>query len=410
MAKIHAPIAINGNVPKTKDSDDVNLRYELRHLLRVMAVFGLYFTPKSWQASNHKMRYKSFLYPAHRLYCLFVLILLLLNGIKSFVGIWYIDDNFIAIQIILCGYWLQCSVNCCIWVYICYTDQLPNIFRFWQQYCQSSPESKMYHTALSVTCVRRRIRIITYTSVAFSVFSSFLPIAARFGPFESFRNDTNFMIAPVVDPIIVTNLELVIAANYSNAAFALPTSFLLIICTILSCQFKKFTDYFAKCMQGENRFKQCLIKLRLQHQYLSKAVFLVDEAFCFYLAVTFGSSILLACFQMYQLVVVKSFSSVITTLMTIFWFCMVSIQFSLVGVLTAQVHEKAHSIANHIHDICVFGFTTHEEVTQMNMFMAKLNGSPIAFTLWNILPLTKEFLLTVVGVYITYFALVAQSF
>ena len=31
----------------------------------------------------------------------------------------------------------------------------------------------------------------------------------------------------------------------------------------------------------------------------------------------------------------------------------------------------------------------------MNMFMAKLNGPPIALTLWNIVPLTKDFLLTV---------------
>ena len=31
----------------------------------------------------------------------------------------------------------------------------------------------------------------------------------------------------------------------------------------------------------------------------------------------------------------------------------------------------------------------------MNMFMAKLNGPPIAMTLWDILPITKEFVLTV---------------
>ncbi|XP_072024005.1 uncharacterized protein [Amphiura filiformis] len=113
---------------------------------------------------------------------------------------------------------------------------------------------------------------------------------------------------------------------------------------------------------------------------------------------------------MYELVIAQNFSSFLSIFLALFWFSVISIQFGLIGGFTAQVHEKAHEIVNYIHDIGVFGFKEHEEVTQMNMFMSKLNGPPIALTLWGIVPLTKEFLLTVVGVYITYFALVAQTF
>ncbi|XP_072013319.1 uncharacterized protein [Amphiura filiformis] len=70
---------------------------------------------------------------------------------------------------------------------------------------------------------------------------------------------------------------------------------------------------------------------------------------------------------------------------------------------------KAHDIGNYIHDIGVFDISKNEDVVQIHMFLSKLNGPPIAFTLWNILPITKEFILTVVGVFITYYALVAQT-
>ncbi|XP_072013327.1 uncharacterized protein [Amphiura filiformis] len=95
--------------------------------------------------------------------------------------------------------------------------------------------------------------------------------------------------------------------------------------------------------------------------------------------------------------------------MMLFWALMVCINFAILGCFAAQVNEKAHDIGNYIHDIGVFDISKNEDVVQIHMFLSKLNGPPIAFTLWNILPITKEFILTVVGVFITYYALVAQT-
>ncbi len=322
---------------------DVNLRYELRHFIRVMGVFGLYHTPKSWQESNPHSLYR-YLHRAHRIYCVAILALLFLNGVKTVIGIWYSNGDYLALQVTLSGYWFQCAANTAIWLYICCHDQLPEIFDFWQRHCQSSRESKVFGTSIGYPCIRRRIRITLTLTVVLITFASVTSIAARFSPYESFRNDTEFMILPAFEPEIVLELNLLIAGCYASAAFFLPISFIVIMCTILSYQFSQLTRIFTKFMTDNDRFKLCLISLRRQHQYLSKALFLLDGSFSFYLAVTFGASIVIACFQMYQLVVANNFASVMATLMMIFWLSMVSLQFCFNGAMTAQVHDKVRFI------------------------------------------------------------------
>ena len=87
-------------------------------------------------------------------------------------------------------------------------------------------------------------------------------------------------------------------------------------------------------------FEEYLVSLRRQHQHLAKAVFVVDDAFSFYLAVTFGTLIMLACFQMYQLVIAGDYKSDSSYLMTAMFLCFASVMFAVIGILTALVHDK----------------------------------------------------------------------
>ncbi|XP_072013559.1 uncharacterized protein [Amphiura filiformis] len=331
-----------------------------------------------------------------------------LNAAKSTTGLWYVEDRLLVMQMTASAWYVLCATNAATLYYVCSTDKLPEFFNAWQKYYQSAFKSRTFGTCAA--SVNRRKTLILVGAICFILSNSLFTAFSRFGPVESLQNDTYFLVAPTIEPVLVWEVFAMFSMISASAAFVLPSALLLIFCSIIAFQFYMFTKRFHNCMTKESRFKGCLMSLRRQHQYLSKAVFLLDETFSFYLAVNFGAVIFVACFLMYQLVVAQSYKSTMTTLLTLFWFGTASMTFALIGVLTAQVPEKAHDIANYIHDIGVFGFKEHEEVTQMSMFMAKLNGAPISLTLWGIVPLTKEFLLTVVGVYITYFALVAQSF
>ncbi|XP_072050935.1 uncharacterized protein [Amphiura filiformis] len=399
----------NGNLPEEDDNDDVNLRREFRYIFKVMAILGLYHTPKSWRKSEMAGNLNDTLHRLHRFYCLFIQIILYLNGIRTLVGFWFVENRLIAMQIVAGTYWFLGAVTSSIWYHICNTDKLPEIFSMWQTNCQSSKMSQCFGTSINIGFIRRKRTIIFGGAIAYIVLNTLSCAFAILGPIQSLRNDTYFMVAPTTEPVLAYELVAVSSFIFINGAFTLPPTVLLILCSIISQQFVLFTERFQLTITDFGKFKGCLIALRRQHQYLSKATFILDDAFSFYLAVIFGAVIIINSFVMYQLVVAKSFDNTFSLLLIVFWFLIMSIKFWLIGVIIARLHEHAHDIGNFIHDIGVFGFKHHEEVTQMNMFMAKLNGPSIALTLWGIVPLTKELILAVVGVYITYFVLVAQS-
>lgn len=329
-----------GTKPVQKNND-VTLKHELRYVFWVMGVFGLYHTPKAWREKSSVA-----VYYAHQFYCIFIQLLLWLNGIRMVVGFWYGDESFLAIKITVGAWYFECAFNSSIWYWICRTNKMPYIMNLWQSRCQSSPESRLFNTAITSASFRRRMVMILMGGIAFISSNFILLVGARFGPFESFRNDTDYLSTPFTERCLSWELAIVASGVLASAAYALPPAFLLILCTTLSHQFHLFTVKFSKTISEERKFTGCLMSLRRQHQHLSKTVFVIDEAFCFYLAVTFAFCIILSCFGMYQLVVAKSFSSPFAVFMTTFWFLVVSFKFSLIGVVTAQVAEKVSSLCS----------------------------------------------------------------
>ena len=350
MAKFHTPSSLTimtmadtpdnimGTKTDNKRNKEVTLKHELRYVFWAMGVFGLYHTPKAWRERS------SFtVYYAHKFYCLIIQLLLWLNGIRMVVGLWFGDESFFAMKITVGAWYFQCAFNASIWYWICRTNKMPFIMNLWQSCCQSSPESRLFNTAITSASFRRRMVVILMGAIAF-IFSNFVLLAlAQFGPSESFRNDTQFLSAPFTERCLPWELAIVASEVIASAAYVLPPAFLLILCTILSHQFQLLTVKFSNSITEERKFTGCLMSLRRQHQHLSKTVFVIDEAFSFYLAITFACCIILSCFGMYQLVVAKSFSSSFAVFMTTFWFLVVSLKFSLIGVVTAQVAEKVSS-------------------------------------------------------------------
>ena len=345
------------SIPKSPQNNeklkDVDLVYELRHIFRVMGVFGLYHTPKRWRIKSKQFSCSAALYKFHRVYCFLVQILQWLSVIRYIVSIWVgeestLDSSKIVLKITLCLWCLQTAVNSTIWYCLCCSDKLPTIFDFWQKNCQSSPASREFGTSLPTSCTQTFIKVVLVGSCFGLVANVSGPIIGAIGPLESIRNDSRFIYAPFDPENTTWQVISFLVLIYANAAYVLPVGFFVILCLILSYQFQQFSTAFASGISTDGKFTKCLRSLRRQHQYLSKTVFLADGAFSFYLAATVAACISLACFNLYTLIISRAYSGVATASFLVYWVAGVCVNFSLVGVFAARVNEKVRKQMRHI--------------------------------------------------------------
>lgn len=337
-------------------NDNLDLCYEFRHLFRVMGIFGLYHTPKSWRIKSDQSLWKPAVYSLQRVYCFMMQISQWFNVIRIIVGIWLVEDGIMdtseVVLKVATGIWsLQCAINSCIWYCLCCTDKLPSIFEFWQQHCQTAQASREFGTRLPTFCTRRFMGYVLAGSIVMLLFNASTPIVTTAVITESFTNDTRFFDDPFSSESHVWNVISTLITIYANAAFIFPVSFFLLLCLILSYQFDEFNKSFAAGIDSEGKITKCLRSLRRQHQYLSKTVFLADDAFSFYLAATVTANISITCFSLYTLLVSNVLSSMISKIFIAFWVVIVCINFGFVGVFAARVHEK---VLSHNHDNVYF--------------------------------------------------------
>ena len=318
-------------------NEDFNLAHELRHIFRALGVFGMYCTPSAWiKADSRGARFRQHM---QHIYCWFVQLLLWFNGIRCVAGSWYVEDRLQAMNIVVCSWNLQSAAYCSTWYYIICTNKLPNILDLWQCICQSTEEGRVYGTSVERTCIRRMVYVILGLCIFF-IIVDFAPILfIYFGPIEALRNDSTFLIEPFSNVGFGVEIALISILLFANAAYSLPTAILLLLCLIYSHQFQNVTKMFTSNITREGKFKECLARLRCQHQYLAKLVLLTDDAFSFYLAVTIVCTLFSACFGMYQLVIASDEIYIVTQIMIGFWIVIITGNFLVISGVCARLNE-----------------------------------------------------------------------
>ena len=316
---------------------DFNLAHELRHIFRALGVFGMYRTPEAWiKADSSGARFRQY---AQRFYCWFVQLLLWFNGIRSVAASWYIEDRLQAMNIMVSAWHLQSAAYCSTWYHIICTDKLPKILDLWQCICQSSEEGRVYGTSVQITCVRRTVFVFLGLCIFFIIADSTPMMFIYFGPIEALRNDSTHFIEPFSNAGLGVEIALLSILIFTNAAYCLPTSILLILCLFYSHQFQNVTKMFNSNITSEGKFKGCLTRLRCLHQYLAKLILLTDDAFSFYLAVTVVCTLFSTCFGMYQLVIASDEINIITRIMIGFWVVVISGNFLVISGISARLNE-----------------------------------------------------------------------
>ena len=337
--KEHAqkPNVLDSNVD---DNEDFNLAHELRHIFRALGVFGMYCTPAAWIKADSRMsqgvRFRQFL---QHIYCWFVQLLLWFNGIRFVAGSWYTEDRLQAMNIMISAWNLQSAAYCSTWYYIICTNKLPEILDLWQSICQSSKEGKAYGTSVKLTSIRRVVYALLGLCIGFIIVDFAAPVFMYFGPIEALRNDSTHLIEPFSNTGLGVQIALFSIFIFTNAAYCLPTSILLLLSLLYSHQFQKITKTFTCNITSEGKFQGCLTRLRCQHQYLAKLVLLTDDAFSFYLAVTVVCTLFSACFGMYQLVIASSGINIMTKIIIGFWIVIVTGNFLVISGICARLNE-----------------------------------------------------------------------
>ncbi|XP_046338965.2 uncharacterized protein LOC124120234 [Haliotis rufescens] len=77
------------------------------------------------------------------------------------------------------------------------------------------------------------------------------------------------------------------------------------------------------------------------------------------------------------------------------------------AALTPQRAQRAHSLLDDIFSIGTQDATV-EQHAQLNLFLSKLTGTSVGFTAIDFFVIKKEFILTLSGLFVTYFFLLLQ--
>ncbi|XP_021360412.1 gustatory receptor for sugar taste 61a-like [Mizuhopecten yessoensis] len=146
--------------------------------------------------------------------------------------------------------------------------------------------------------------------------------------------------------------------------------------------------------------------IRRKHLQLCKAVAILEQDIQFLISGNYVSNIFLICFIVYQLVTSGPLSAMAYVAFSS-WLVMNVMVTLTVSIIAAQVNEQAHSPLEHIYDVDMNAASAFESL-ELQMFLSKLNGPAIGFTAMGFVTVTKEFILTLGGIILTYFFLLIQ--
>ncbi|XP_041464231.1 uncharacterized protein LOC121415160 [Lytechinus variegatus] len=206
-------------------------------------------------------------------------------------------------------------------------------------------------------------------------------------------------------PDLICGLSSFITAH-ASAAWVLPVVFVYLTCHILSDQFSKLTRDFTESFEGvENIEARHLEKYRRTLNILCRSVELGDKMLSPLFAVAYCTNITTIIVLFYQVWFRKA---QLLDLFIFYFFIGGSIMYiSVLSYSAVTVHQKAHSLRRHVHDLQTATFDP--EIAQIQMlFLARLDGPEIGMTALGCFVITKERVLAVISTLITYFTILLQ--
>lgn len=250
-----------------------------------------------------------------------------------------------------------------------------------------------------IKCVKRT-QLAVYFLMAFNTVLYGLIL---FLPSESLQPLADSVISPLPDSM-ASRVIFFFLSLYCSAAWLMPFGIFTAVCLTLIHQCHRLRKTL-RLTASANEIRRIKI-LRQQHSSLCGSVRKVDNLFKFLTLVVYVTNIPLVCFLLFDLIFSRP-NGVTTQLTLSFWFVTVALIMIIVSFLGAHLNSKIHSFTEVVQRVQISNvdLDTH---TELMLFIAKLNGDPVAITAGGLVPITKPLIVTVTGVVITYFALLYE--
>ncbi|KAK7491042.1 hypothetical protein BaRGS_00017738 [Batillaria attramentaria] len=193
---------------------------------------------------------------------------------------------------------------------------------------------------------------------------------------------------------------------FNSCARILPTAFCCGFCAMLRAHFGHLTEEIsARLTKCKKNFPKEMERWRQQHLRLCQCVSLLDRTMSKMLMTSYVTNLPLCIFLLY--VMVRGDQELVAMLTYGFWFVSSLGNILVLSGQAALVHEAAHSPVDNLFDVRA-DLANSRQLAQLQLFISRLTGTSIGFTALGIVTITKEMLLTLGGLLLTYFIVLLQ--
>ncbi|XP_033123658.1 uncharacterized protein LOC117122239 isoform X1 [Anneissia japonica] len=390
--------------PSSVTREDHHLYSQLKNYMFFMKVIGVFHDPPFVDVGKlESTSWKSW----HAI----VSLLSVFNFVRYIPEIWKPDfyPGLTYIEIIMSAFFFHCM--CIIIAFYVMCSKKSGFLAFFehnQKYCNSI-DSRILRCVPGKKQTKVEVNIalaitVVYAAVCLAVLLVFALVLET--------PDYHIQSAPWTSTASLV-ITITIGTLVTNA-FIAYTFFFCLVCRYLKKQFKLLANTFSEMLleyeNGRCEFvdDQLYVSIRKQHNHLCDSVVKADDCFSVFLLSICSTQIPLIIFLAYQCLF--SPGSIDTKFGYIFWLVLNCFFVGSVTIYAALLNSEIHDFNDKVYRLTVFStMPCNNRLIPIHMlFLSRLNGPPVGFSVFGLITINKEVLLTLVGMIFTYFTILVQ--
>ncbi|XP_022334296.2 uncharacterized protein LOC111131177 [Crassostrea virginica] len=393
------------------------MRANMRPLYVTLELFGLshpskhsHVEPIKELAAKTDNQPSRLLHSLKKLYSIFVCCVLVFNVLRYLPSFWVGVDfvpGLTAQRIVILTWSIENAVTAIV-LFIFYENK-NHFAQYVAQYTTviSDEFSKSLKTNPDCQILRRCLRRALVVGWVMVIFNT---IVVAFLIFSGFTDDIAVVLCnPFSHNSVVVKIAAVLLLYLSSGVWVFPIVLHYTLCTAIELRFQELIDVIEHTALKDcpNRF-QTLKCVRYKHLQLCKMVETVDQSLSYYIANIYLFNIGNSCFLIYVMINKIADGPNLTEIAILsFWLASSIIITLIISIKSAYVNEKAHGLSSLVLDVNLDG-ATMQDIAHVNLLVAKLHGPAIGLSVLGIITITKEMILTLAGVFMTYLFLLIQ--
>ncbi|KAL9969813.1 hypothetical protein ACROYT_G022076 [Oculina patagonica] len=365
-------------------------------VLKLMKMFGIYFGDTSLKRLTYASgRPKKTVY-LQRIYCALVISGFCLNFVMSFVSVFFGQNPFL---LLLFGSW-------CLLIVLKGTISLYVLCVHIADTTKSRFENFLYNLLavsgkVNLEKVKRKSRkgviifCFFFVCGAIGVITTYLVLDISIAAFKPWDQWFGFRIISLI------------FFMYGEGAWLLPVLFFYITCLVL----EELFDDLHKQMSSLHSVSVDIGTFKMEHHKLCEVVELADKMLSPLLFAMVSVYIPLICFNFYNTVNLPEEGRLMFLVSNIFWFLMSASIVAIIMLYGSKVCEKIHGLQKILQTLPVSKGDNEKlfDAIQLMTFMMDLQGDPKGLSIGGLVVITKSMSLTIVGVIVSYFAVMLSS-